>query len=81
MSARLSTLVAGGLVGVLVLSVLALSVLAGLDKPVPGVLENLAAGALGALGALLARVGGETERVEVVNTAARPVPVEPTDLT
>lgn len=79
MSGRLSVLVAGGLVGVLLLSVVSLSVLAGLDKPVPGVLENLAAGALGALAALLARVGGEAERVEVVNTTDQPVPVERTD--
>jgi hypothetical protein len=75
-NARLSTIVAGCLGGVLVLSVLSIAVLAGLDKATPGVLENLAAGALGALAALLARVGGDTQAVEVVNPPQRPVPVE-----
>lgn len=77
MTARLSSLVAGGLVGVLLLSVVAIALLAGLELPVPGVLENLAAGSLGALGALLARVGSdEPERVVVTNTAAEAVPVD-----
>jgi hypothetical protein len=76
-TARLQVLVAGGLVGTLVLSVVSIALLAGLDRTVPGVLENLAAGALGALAALLARVGSDPERVEVVNQPHQPVPVDP----
>lgn len=76
MSGKLSAIVAGSLAGVLLLCVAAIAILAGLDKTSPGVLENLAAGALGALAALLARVGGDTQPVEVVNPAARPVQVE-----
>lgn len=76
MNARLSTIVAGCLGGVLLLAVVSIAVLAGFERSVPGVLENLAAGALGALAALLARVGGDTQPVEVVNPASRPVPVE-----
>lgn len=75
MSGRLSAIVAGSLAGVLLLCVLAIAVLAGLDKSAPSVLENLAAGALGALAALLARVGGDTQDVNVVNRADSPVPV------
>lgn len=75
MSGKLSAIVAGSLAGVLLLCVAAIAVLAGLDKATPGVLENLAAGALGALAALLARVGGDTQSVEVVNSASQPVPV------
>ncbi len=77
MSGRLSTIVAGSLAGVLILCVTAIAVLAGLEREAPSVLENLAAGALGALAALLARVGsGEPEPVTVVNTPAQPVPVD-----
>lgn len=76
MNSRLSAIVAGSLAGVLILCVAAIAVLAGLDKSSPGVLENLAAGALGALAALLARVGG-TEDVRVVNAAHEAVPVDP----
>lgn len=75
MSGRLGAIVAGCLGGVLILCVAAIAVLAGLDKSAPGVLENLAAGSLGALAALLARVGGADE-VRVVNRPDQPVPVE-----
>lgn len=67
MNAKLGTIVAAGLAGVLLLCVVSIAVLAGLDKSSPGVLENLAAGALGALAALLARVGSEVQPVQVVN--------------
>lgn len=63
---RTGTVVAATLGGVLLLSVVAVAVLAGLDRPVPGIIENLASGALGALAALLARVG--TDDVRVVNS-------------
>lgn len=76
MNSRLSAIVAGSLAGVLLLCVAAIAVLAGMDKNSPGVLENLAAGALGALAALLARVGG-TEDVRVVNDPHEAVPVDP----
>jgi len=76
MSNRLSTLVAGGLLLFGLVALVGIVVLAALDTPVPGVLENLAAGALGAFSALLARVGGDTQDVQVVNSPARPVPVE-----
>ena len=74
MSSRLSTIVAGCLGGVLLLSVLSIAILAGMDKTTPGVLENLAAGALGALAALLARVGGEVQPVTVQQPVGQPVP-------
>lgn len=77
MSGRLSAIVAGALAAVLLLCVGSIAVLAGLDKAAPSVLENLAAGALGALAALLARVGGDTQDVQVVNATDRPVPVDP----
>lgn len=76
MSARLGAIVAGCLGGVLLLCVVAIAGLAGVDKTVPGILENLASGALGALAALLARVGGADE-VKVVNPPHQPVPVDP----
>lgn len=81
MSGRLSAIVAGSLAGVLLLCVAAIAVLAGLDTPVPGVLENLAAGALGALAALLARVGGDVQPVEVVNRQDEPVPTTDAGIT
>ncbi len=74
---RLSGIVAGGLVGILLLSVTGIIVLTGFDKTSPDVLDNLASGALGALAALLARVGSEPQAVEVVNRGpAEAVPVE-----
>lgn len=74
---RLSTIVAGGLVGILLLTVTGIIVLAGLDKPSPSVLDNLASGALGALAALLARVGTEPQAVQVVNDGpGEAVPVD-----
>lgn len=74
---RTGTIVAATLGGVLVIAVISIAVLAGYDKPTPGVLENLASGALGALAALLARVGADD--VRVVNPPDQPVPVEPGD--
>jgi hypothetical protein len=61
----------------LILSLLAIAVLAGLDKLVPNVLENMAVGALTGLAGLLSRRPEEgPQEVRVVNVAGDPVPVE-----
>lgn len=73
MSARLSTLVAGGLLLFGLTALVGIIVLPIVGAEVPGVLENLASGALGAFAALLARVGGDVQDVQVVN---QPVTVE-----
>lgn len=65
--------------GTLLLSVAAIAVLAGLDRPTPGILENVAVGCLTGLAGLLAR-GPATEPQEVVRQpAGQAVPVEDVD--
>ena len=76
MSGRLGAIVASALAAVLVLCVCGFIGLALAEVPVPSVLENLASGALGALAALLARVGDRDE-VVVSNRRDEPVPVSP----
>lgn len=75
MNSRLSVLVAGGLLLFGLVALIGIIILPILGAEVPGVLENLASGALGAFAALLARVGG-ADAVRVVNTSAEPVPVD-----
>lgn len=77
MNAKLSTLVAGGLLLFGLVALVGIIALAALGQQVPGVLENLASGALGAFAALLARVGGDVQSVEVVNRREDAVPVDP----
>lgn len=62
----------------LILSVLSIGALAGFGKDVPGILENLAVGALTGIGGLLARSPGaeEAQDVRVVNTVVDAVPTE-----
>lgn len=74
-NSRLSMIVAGGLVLFGLIALGGVILLPATGHEVPGVLENLASGALGALAALLARVGG-TEDVRVVNHPGEAVPVE-----
>lgn len=74
MNARLQVLVAGGLVLFGLLALAGVIALSATGNDVPGVLENLASGALGALAALLARVGITTDDVRVVNDHTDPVP-------
>jgi hypothetical protein len=50
--------------------------LAAQGQPVPEFLVGLGGTALGALGALLARTGSDTQPVTVVNRPSEPVPVE-----
>lgn len=77
MNARLSLIVAGGLVLFGLIALAGVIVLPVVGAEVPGVLENLASGALGALAALLARVGGdEPQKVQVTNQPHEAVPVE-----
>ena len=78
MNARLSLIVAGGLVLFGLIALAGVIVLPATGTEVPGVLENLASGALGALAALLARVGGdEPQKVQVTNRgASEAVPTE-----
>lgn len=79
MNARLSMIVAGGLVLFGLIALAGVIVLPVVGADVPGVLENLASGALGALAALLARVGGdEPQDVRITNRPAEAVPVEET---
>lgn len=77
MNARLSLIVAGGLVLFGLIALTGVIVLPAVGVEVPGVLENLASGALGALAALLARVGDDTQDVRVTNRGpAEAVPTE-----
>lgn len=63
--------------GTLVVTVVGIAVLAGLDKGVPGILENIAVGCLTGLAGLLARgPSDEPQQVVVTNRADEAVPVE-----
>lgn len=63
--------------GTLVVTVVGIAVLAGLDKAVPGILENVAVGCLTGLAGLLARgPSDEPQDVRVVQPHGQPVPVE-----
>lgn len=65
--------------GTLALTVLGIAVLAGLDKAIPGILENVAVGCLTGLAGLLARgPSDEPQDVRVVQPHGQPVPVEDT---
>lgn len=66
--------------GTLVLTVAAIAVLAGLDRPTPGILENIAVGCLTGLAGLLARgPSGEPQEVFVRQPRGEAVPVEDVD--
>jgi hypothetical protein len=60
----------------LLLTLLGIAVLAGLDKSVPGILENIAVGCLTGLAGLLAKGPADTQEVTVRQPAGQPVPVE-----
>ena len=63
--------------GTLALTVLGIAVLAGIDKAIPGILENVAVGCLTGLAGLLARgPSDEPQQVVVTNRPDEAVPVE-----
>ena len=65
--------------GTLALAVVGIAVLAGLDKAIPGILENVAVGCLTGLAGLLARgPSDEPQDVRITNRPAEAVPVEET---
>jgi hypothetical protein len=64
--------------GVLFICVAGILALAWAGKGVPDVITNIASGALGSLGTLLASTRSSPERVVVANPANDPVPVDPT---
>lgn len=64
--------------GALLACVVAISVLAGLGKGIPDILQNLAVGSLTGLAGLLSKgPSDEPQDVNVVNRRNEPVPVDP----
>jgi hypothetical protein len=76
MSQKTYNLVVFTLGATLALCVLSIAVLAGLDKAIPGILENVTVGCLTGLAGIVTRPPQDEQRVTVVNTPNDPVPVE-----